>query len=800
MKKRMLPILVSLMAMLVMVPLIAGTAYAATIPCEDGLEYRITPSEGTAEVCGRVEGNESATIKIASTLTYNDKTYDVTSVEGAAFWRDTKITELIVEDGVTAIGGMAFDSCSNLAAITLPDSVSFPKNAFTNTAFYNATGNWSDGVLYINNHLVAANTNISACEIPDNTVTIASNAFENCGDLSSVTIPASVQKIGHRGFLDCNGLLSVTFASDSQLKEIGASAFDGCKLTSIDIPTSVDTIGSFAFYGNKMETVVLPEGLEVIDTKVFGDCEHLKDVTIPTTVKEIKADAFDGCSSLTTIHFGGTPTQWAAITGSGNLQDINIDCAVTQQISATVTFKVAHGSWNEGSGDAARADKTVTLTGYVGDTLRLTADQIPAVGDKPDYTYKAGSWDPVLSTETEIAEDTTFTYTYAEATEGQLNDEINWTLVDNGALTLKLADGVSSAVIPDYTYQSNPFMNNARIKSVVIESGITRAGSYIFDGCTGITSVTLPDGLTSIGQAAFADCTALAAIDLPDSLTKIERAAFTGSGLKSIDIPDSVTEIDENAFSDCLYLKNLKISAGITEIKGGAFGGLARLKSLVIPDGVNTIRENAFVDCTELREAEIAESVEKIEASAFFNCISLEKIVFKGDFCIEPYAFYLCNFTAYYPLHNDTWDEDAIDTGYGGKVKWVGYCNDPQPGTAVKKNVKAATALKAGSYDSVVYCKVCKQQLSSKKVTIKKLTPTIKLSATKKTLKKGKTYKLKVSKLAKGDAVKSFKTSKKSVATVTSKGVIKAKKKGKATITVTLKSGKTAKCKITVKK
>ena len=67
------------------------------------------------------------------------------------------------------------------------------------------------------------------------------------------------------------------------------------------------------------------------------------------------------------------------------------------------------------------------------------------------------------------------------------------------------------------------------------------------------------------------------------------------------------------------------------------------------------------------------------------------------------------------------------------------------------------------------------------------------------TLKKKKTYTLKVTGLAKGDSVKSYKSSKKGVASVTKKGKIRAIKKGKAVITVTLKSGKTAKCKITVK-
>ena len=82
-------------------------------------------------------------------------------------------------------------------------------------------------------------------------------------------------------------------------------------------------------------------------------------------------------------------------------------------ISATVTFKVENGSWNEGEGDAATADKTVTLTGHEGDELKLTENQIPSAGSKPSTGYKAGSWDTTPSTTTAITEDTTYTYTYA---------------------------------------------------------------------------------------------------------------------------------------------------------------------------------------------------------------------------------------------------------------------------------------------------------------------------------------------------------------------------------------------------
>lgn len=78
------------------------------------------------------------------------------------------------------------------------------------------------------------------------------------------------------------------------------------------------------------------------------------------------------------------------------------------KISAKVTFKVVNGSWDDGKTE----DKQVTLNGHEGDTLKLAADQIPAVGSKPDSGYEAGSWDVAPDTETAITADKEYTYTY----------------------------------------------------------------------------------------------------------------------------------------------------------------------------------------------------------------------------------------------------------------------------------------------------------------------------------------------------------------------------------------------------
>jgi len=96
------------------------------------------------------------------------------------------------------------------------------------------------------------------------------------------------------------------------------------------------------------------------------------------------------------------------------------------------------------------------------------------------------------------------------------------------------------------------------------------------------------------------------------------------------------------------------------------------------------------------------------------------------------------------------------------------------------------------------YCMECG---TVQKVTIAKLNPFAKFSAAKYTVYKGSTKQMRsVLGIAAGDAVKSWKTSKKKVVSITKAGKIKAKKKGTAKITVTLKSGKKATCTIKVVK
>ncbi len=119
---------------------------------------------------------------------------------------------------------------------------------------------------------------------------------------------------------------------------------------------------------------------------------------------------------------------------------------IAEPISYNVTFKVVNGAWDDGE----IANKTETLNGAAGDTLKLSAEQIPAAGTKPADGYKEGSWDVMPNTDTTIITDTVYTYTYAMEKEVPKED-VTGVILDNTAL--ELTEGASGTltitVVPD---------------------------------------------------------------------------------------------------------------------------------------------------------------------------------------------------------------------------------------------------------------------------------------------------------------------------------------------------------------
>ncbi|MDE5755387.1 MAG: leucine-rich repeat domain-containing protein, partial [Oscillospiraceae bacterium] len=146
--------------------------------------------------------------------------------------------------------------------------------------------------------------NCSALEsitIPDGVTSIGDSTFQNCVSLKTITIPDSITSIGDYAFDGCSILASVTIPNS--VKSIGYSAFYGCyALTSVTIPDGVISIDTYAFNGcSSLKSITLPESVTSIGGRSFCDCSSLKSITIENADCEIY-DSKDTISSKATIY------------------------------------------------------------------------------------------------------------------------------------------------------------------------------------------------------------------------------------------------------------------------------------------------------------------------------------------------------------------------------------------------------------------------------------------------------------------------------------------------------------------
>ena len=296
---------------------------------------------------------------------------------------DTEITDLIIPDGVTSIGRLAFRNCTGLTSVTIPASVT----SIGSSAFYNCSGLkkvivkdlaawcgisfdvYGNPLDYAQHLYSDEDTEITDLIIPDGVTSIGMYAFNRCVALTSVTIPGSVTSIGGYAFLYCTGLTSVIIPDG--VTRIGGGAFSGCTgLTSVTIPASVTSIGYEAFdyciglkkvivkdlaawcgisfdgftnnngrgNGNplyyaqhlyidedtEITDLVIPDGVTSIGHRAFEHCSGLTSVTIPDGVTSIGYGAFQNCTGLTSVTIPGSVTSisYYAFYGCFNLADL----------------------------------------------------------------------------------------------------------------------------------------------------------------------------------------------------------------------------------------------------------------------------------------------------------------------------------------------------------------------------------------------------------------------------------------------------------------------------------------------
>jgi hypothetical protein len=272
---------------------------------------------------------------------------------GNATFRGTQIKSLKLYNKVTYIGNRLFSDCTKLKTISIPASVKgINPGAFRNCTSLRAINvdaenqNYSslNGVLYNKDKTkliqYPLHKTSKAFVTPETVRTIRANAFAKNKYLQSVVIKA--KKIGNNAFSDMPKLKSAVIQDGTVVIWVEAFANDS-NLKKIEIPDSVSQIKMGAFQNTGIKEMHIPSSLKELGSNVFSGCNKLvtftggktasyrvkdgvlynrkktvlikypakKETTsfvVPNSVQRIRSEAFDHVTKLVKLEFGAKLT------------------------------------------------------------------------------------------------------------------------------------------------------------------------------------------------------------------------------------------------------------------------------------------------------------------------------------------------------------------------------------------------------------------------------------------------------------------------------------------------------------
>ncbi|MBR2422427.1 MAG: leucine-rich repeat protein [Oscillospiraceae bacterium] len=653
MAKRVFSLLLALVMVIGMLP---ATANAASL--DNGLVYQV--------YADHVEITDYTGDATEVVIPAEIEGLPVTVIGRSAFNSCTNLTSITIPDSVTSIGSYAFYQCSSLTSISIPQSVTTIGDGICSectslTGIYvdeNNPNYSSDdrGVLFNKEKtelILAPGTIEGSYEIPSGVSLIHENAFLNCARLTHVTIPYGITSIDTRTFSGCSALTSITIPES--VTYLGYTAFSGCSsLIDISIPDSVTAIGGWAFHGcTRLTSVYIPRSVVFIDGDVFMGCSNLTGIHVDENNPNYSNDAqgvLYNKDKTTLIQALGVITEYTvpdsvvtigerSFYGCSNLTNISlpdsvvaIEPAAFEYCTGLTNITIPKNVTSIGS-SAFYGCKGMFSIMFEGDAPKIDQNAFYSVSATACYPTGNATWTNTVRKGyggklTWVSYSPTHDHAYTAVVTAPTCTSQGFTtcICECGAsYRIDYVDALGHEYKNFFCIRCNAIDTNLRYTVYADHVEIT---SYYGRE----TEIVIPAKIerkpvTVIGDYAFAYSSNLTSIELPYTLTAIESEAFYHcTDLVTISIPDGVTYIASSAFEGCTSLVSVSIPDSVGSIGISAFYDCTSLDNVTIPDSVTSIGIYAFAGCYSLTSIFIPDSVDFIGVSAFGDCRGLNEI------------------------------------------------------------------------------------------------------------------------------------------------------------------------------
>lgn len=495
---------------------------------------------------------------------------------------------------------------------------------------------------------------------PDSELAVIQQAaFSGANQLAQFNFPQSVEVIEDNAFLRTR-LTKLLFDEDSEIREIGASAFAYTRLNEVTFSNKLTTIGAQAFRNNFLTSFVIPKTVRTIGANILTGN---REITYMQVLNNYRLSYYFGNAN------NNVPALLSTVdvvdTGSGILiarfaDNLRIQRVVLES-SITVINEYAFNNARELI--SINLESVITIGDYgFNNTRKLIEIDLSALTTIGNYGFSyatllrdVGTMARLETIGNQAFRNTQIQYLDLQVARTIGNNAFNAmnslrdikiyeSIQSIGNNILQGSNGLETLMIPG-RFTLGSLFGNARnipigLKEIIIAEGSTQIVNSFAHSAQNIETVYVPSSVTTFGTNAFNGARNLREVDLTATrLTTIPERTFFGTlSLVEVKLPASIHTIGTYAFYNS-GIRSFDFTTTMHTIASYAFA-YSRLREVHITDSITSIATRAFANMSSLDVVTIPSTFTPANNSnIFLNSTNVTRLTLPGSTRIQTFGF-----------------------------------------------------------------------------------------------------------------------------------------------------------------